>query len=264
MNGAKPKTGQNTKTKAIAKRKPSTPAKPKVEMSETGALVQMAIDKDLDLDKLERVIAMHKGMKADQAKDSFNRSFAEMKAELPIITKGMEAKNDDGSVMYMFAPLEDLQEACDPILSKYGFSYHWEEEFIESTNSKRVLFILEHKEGHQRSNYFDVPEIQGTKRNNAIQVQGIKSSYGKRYTMQSGTGIIIKGEDRDANFLTFNVAVEYADQIVWLKSCQTLDDLKDVWTKVYKDLKTNNDQIGKGVLTEVYNNQKKAVTNGTV
>jgi len=252
------------KTTAIAKKKSRIPAKPKVEMSETGALDQMAIDKNLDLDKLERVIEMHKGMKADQAKDSFNRAFAEMKAELPVIKKGMEATNDDGSVMYMFAPLEDLQEACDPILSKYGFSYHWEEEFIESSNSKRVTFILEHRDGHQRSNNFDVPDIQGTKRNNAIQVQGIKSTYGKRYTFQSGTGVIVKGEDKDANFLTFNDAVEYADSIVWINSCNTPDELKDVWTKVYQDLKKNNDQIGKSVLTEVYNKQKKAVLDGTV
>ncbi len=247
------------KSKQIAKAKPRAVVKPKLEMSETGALVQMAIDKDLDLDKLERVIEMHKGMKADQAKDSFNRAFAEMKAELPVITKGMEATNDDGSVMYMFAPLEDLQEACDPILSRYGFSYHWEEEFIESSDSKRVTFILEHRDGHQRSNYFDVPDIQGTKRNNPIQVQGIKSTYGKRYTFQSGTGVIVKGEDKDANFLTFNEAVEYADSIEWINSCNTPDELKDVWTKIYQDLKNKDDKIGLAVLTEVYNKQKKVV-----
>ena len=251
-------------TKAVTKTKPREVAAQKVEMSETGLLVQMAIDKDLDIDKLERIIAMHKGMKSDQAKESFNKAFAEMKAELPIITKGMEAIHDDGTVMYMFAPLEDLQEACDPVLSRYGFSYHWEEEFVEATKAKRVTFILEHKEGHERKNYFDVPEISGTKRNNAIQVQGIKSTYGKRYTFQSGTGIIIKGEDNDANILTFGDAVEYADQIVWLKTCKNEDDLKSVWTKIYQELKKNNDQVGKAVLTEVYNAQKKVVLNGTV
>ena len=258
------KTVPKPKTKAIAKAKPRAVVKPKVEMSETGALVQMAIDKNLDLDKLERVIEMHKGMKADQAKDSFNRAFAEMKAELPVIKKGMEAKNDDGSVMYMFAPLEDLQEGCDSILSKYGFSYHWEEEFIESSNSKRVIFILEHRDGHQRSNYFDVPDIQGTKRNNAIQVQGIKSTYGKKYTFQSGTGVIVKGEDKDANFLTFDDAVNYADDIIWIKTCKTREDLKPVWTKIYKILREKDDKIGLAVMTEVYNKQKKAVADGTV
>lgn len=252
------------KTTTIAKAKPRAVAKPKVEMSETGALVQMAIDKNLDIDKLERIIELHKGMKKDQAKDSFNRAFAEMKAKLPIITKSMEATNDEGSVMYKFAPLEDLQEACDPVLSEYGFSYHWEEEYIEASNSKRVIFVLEHKEGHERRNHFDVPDIQGTKRNNAIQVQGIKSTYGERYTFKSGTGVIVKGEDKDANFLTFNDAVEYADSIVWINSCNTPDELKDVWTKVYQDLKNKDDKIGKAVLTEVYNKQKKAVLDGTV
>ncbi len=34
-----------------------------VIQSESGKLVEMAINKDLDIDKLERVIAMHRSMK---------------------------------------------------------------------------------------------------------------------------------------------------------------------------------------------------------
>ncbi|MDA3940488.1 MAG: ERF family protein [Spirochaetia bacterium] len=249
--------------KEIAKVEPQEVLIPEVALSETGMLLKMAIDQNLDIDKFERLMEMHRAVKSDQSKDAFNIAFSEMKGELPVITKGAEAKNDDGSTMYMFAPLEDLQEACDPILSKYGFSYHWEEEFIETTNAKRVTFVLEHKEGYSRKNYFDVPDIQGTKRNNAIQVQGIKSTYGKRYTFQSGIGIIIKGEDKDGDFKTFNDAVEYAEDIVWMKSCTDIESLAGVWKKIYTKLKNNNDSIGRQVLIDVYQ-KRKGELNGTV
>jgi len=231
------------------------------ELSESALLVRMAIDKDLDPEKLDKILDMHERMKASQNKERFEQAFSEMKGELPIITKSMDAKNDDGSTMYSFAPLEELQEKCDPILSKYGFAYYWEESFIEATNCKRVIFYLS-AHGHTRSNYFDVPDIQGTRRNNPIQVAGMKSSYGRRYTFQSGVGMIIKGEDNDANYLTFNDAVEYSEQITWLKACENLEDLKDVWGRLYQDLKKSGDNIGRDILMEVYTKQKKAVTNG--
>ena len=116
-------------TTAIAKRKPTAVAKP--EMSESGMLLQMAINKDLDPVRLDKFIDMHERMKKSQNKERFEEAFSQMKGELPIVNKTAEAKNDDGSVMYCFAPLEELQEKCDPILSKYGFAYYWEELYIE-------------------------------------------------------------------------------------------------------------------------------------
>ena len=231
--------------------------------SETGKLLQMAVDKDLDVEKLEKLIDLKNREMERECKQDFEQHFSVMKSKLPVIKKTAAATDDNNNVMYKFAPLEELQEKCDPIITEHGFSYHWEESYIQETQSKRVTFFLSGY-GYTRSNYFDVPDIPGNKRTNPIQVAGIKSSYGKRYTYTSGLGLVITGEDDDANALTFADAIEYADQIVWIKTCKTSEDLKGVWSKIYAELKKNNDSIGRAVLTEVYNKQKEAAQNGTV
>lgn len=231
--------------------------------SETGALLKMAVDKDLDIGKLEKLIELKNREEERACKRDFELHFTQMKAELPIIEKDTEAKDQNGKTMYKFAKLESLQEACDPIITTHGFCYHWDESHVEATKSKRITFFLSGY-GHTRSNYFDSPEIPSNKFANAIQTAGIQASFGKRYSMIEGLGLIVKGVDNDANHLTFNDAIEYADQIVWLKSCNTPEDLKGVWSKIYQELKKNNDSIGRAVLTEVYNKQKEAVLNGTV
>ena len=249
--------------KAVAKQKPKTVVV-QPELSETGMLLQMAMkESDIDIDKFKLILELKNQEEDRKCQKEFENAFALMKSELPVIEKGTKALDKEGKVMYRFAPLEDLQEACDPVLSKYKFSYHWEESFVESTKSKRVTFFLSGY-GHTRSNYFDSAEIAINKYANAIQTAGIQASFGKRYSLQSGLGLIVKGIDDDAVSLTFNDAVEYSQQISWLKSATTQKDLKDVWGRLYQDLKKSGDTIGRDILMEVYNKQKKAVTDGTV
>lgn len=224
--------------------------------SESGALLKMAIDNDLDVDKLGKLIELKVKEEERQCKKDFDLHFAEMKAELPIIEKTMEVTDDKGNHMYDFAPLSKLQIDCDPVISNYLFSYYWDESYVPETKSKRVTFYLSGY-GYTKSNYFDVADIQSNKWANAIQTGGIKSSYGKRYTMESGLGLIIKGVDTDGIHLTFKDGVDYAEQIVWLKSCNSREDLLGVFKKIVDELKKKNDKIGKGVLTAIYTDLKK-------
>ena len=224
--------------------------------SESGLLLQMAIDKDLDVDKLEKLIDLKVKEEERLCKKDFELHFSEMKAELPVIEKSKEVKDDKGNHMYNFAPLAEIQSLCDPIIASYKFGYYWDESYIPETKSKRVTFYLSGY-GYTKSNYFDVPDIQSNKWANPIQTGGIKSSYGKRYTFESGLGLIVKGIDTDGVHLTFNDGVEYAEQIVWLKSCTTREDLLDVFKKIVAELKKENDTLGKGVLTAIYTDLKE-------
>ena len=67
-------------------------------MSESGAMVEMAINKNLDIDKLERVIAMHREIKKEQSKENFDIHFSEMQREFkPFVRsqKGDKGKHRD-------------------------------------------------------------------------------------------------------------------------------------------------------------------------
>lgn len=248
---------ESTKKKPPVKSKSVTVQKKEIAVqSESAALLKLAIDKDLDVDKLEKLIDLKVREEARQCKKDFELHFSKMKAELPIIEKTEEVTDDKGNHMYNFAPLAEIQTLCDPTIAKYKFSYYWDESYISETKSKRVTFYLSGY-GHTKSNYFDVADIQSNKWANAIQTGGIKSSYGNRYTFCSGLGLIIKGVDTDGIHLTFDDGVQYSKQVDQINNCNTKEELIETWKSVWKNLGT--DTIGKQILTIVYNKRKGAI-----
>lgn len=239
-----------TQKKALAK---AAPKKDPPVQSEGSRLLELAIQKDLDVDKLEKLIQLKNQEEERFCKKEFDAHFTAMKKALPVIRKEKEALNDSGGVMYVYAPIEALQKACDDIIAEHGFSYSWKEEPLEA-GAKRIIFSLSGY-GHEKENFFDAPTVPGTKRQNAIQVAATQTTFGRRYTFISGLGLTVEGDDNDAR-LTFADGVEYAEQITQLNSAKSLEDLKVVWSAVYRDLKKASDRNGNTILTKVYNKKK--------
>ena len=149
-----------------------------------------------NIEALKEVIALRNGEQDRQARLNFEAHFAEMRSELPAIVKSKFGAKEQ----YKYAPLETIQRLCDPIIFRHGFSYSWREEAIP--DGKRIwLDIVGY--GHTQSNYFDSPQIdpvtsrEGAAVQNLIQVRGVMSTYGRRYSFIAGFGLIIEGEDSD-------------------------------------------------------------------
>jgi hypothetical protein len=85
---------------------------------------------------MEKLIAMKYADEDRQARLAFETAFAKMRAKLPTIKKTKEVTRSGGQHMYNYAPLEEIQKTCDPILQANGFSYSWREEAI--SEGKRV------------------------------------------------------------------------------------------------------------------------------
>lgn len=157
------------------------------------------LEKVLDsgnIEVLERFLALRASEAERQARITFEAHFAAMRSELPAIVKS----KDGARGQYKYAPLETIQRLCDPIIFRHGFSYSWREEAIP--DGKRIwLDIVGY--GHTQSNYFDSPQIdpvtsrEGAAVQNLIQVRGVMSTYGRRYSFIAGFGLIIEGEDSD-------------------------------------------------------------------
>ena len=214
--------------------------------TETGALLQMAVSKDLDVDKLEKLIELKTREEDRKCKQAFDRHFTEMQAEFEPIDRTKDGYN------CKYAPLPLMVKKYAPIISKHGFSYKWRETAIE--NGKRVTIIISGWGHTDDETFFDVPIVKSTGSQNEIQVMGTMSSYGNRYTFKSGFGITEIDEDTDGN-LTFDDGVKYAREIEWIRTCKTPEDLKKTWKEVWTELA--NDKIGRDVLTVVYNEKKK-------
>ena len=156
-------------------------------------LVRLAIEKDFDAEKLDKIITLFNKQEDRRIREDFETVFAEMRSKLPTIRKESQGHNNK------YASLEAIQKACNPVIQNYGFSYRWREEAIEGSAAKRVVLTITRR-GYSIENYFDVPQLPTNGSTNAVQAAGAMSSYGKRYTFIAGFGLTIEGEDADGTY----------------------------------------------------------------
>src|SRR6266404_1939352 len=82
----------------------------------------------------EKVAAMDGAMKLAErmqereAERAFAAAFVELRKEMPKIQATRAVPNNDGSVRYMFAPLEEIDAQAGPICLRHGFTYSFSEE----------------------------------------------------------------------------------------------------------------------------------------
>jgi len=217
------------------------------------SLIQMAVNKDFDIARLEKLIALRNEEQKRQAESLFYEQFSAMQK---VFTAAKKTKK---GYDYMYAPLEVLQAQFGPIISEYGFSYRWtEEEVPNKPDWKRVRIIITGWGYTDDKTFFDVPPIEGTKQNNAIQVRGIMFTYGRRYTFMAGFGLVVEGEDTDG---TFEDGIAYGECFRAIREAKTIEDLMAIFKPIYNGLKS--DQRGKELVTAEYNKRKKELQNGT-
>jgi hypothetical protein len=169
-----------------------TPAVESTPSAETGlALVveRLAANPSVDVDKLERIIALQERILKHTAEAQFNADFSAMLPEIPTIIE--RAKTDKTK----YAPLEDIVEPLRPILARYGFSLAFRTEWPDKATVK-VIGILTHKAGHARTSEF-MSGADQTGSKNGIQALGSTVSYGKRYTFKDLLCIVTRDEDDD-------------------------------------------------------------------
>lgn len=216
----------------------------------------MTLARDVDMDKLEKIIELKNREEDRIKKQAFDEAFVLMKKELPQIVSTKKAKDRNGDEMYRYAPLSEIQKACDPILEKHGFTYHWTEEMRDEEKRKRVYFHLSHIAGHTQTNYFDVGILQTNNRTNIVQVAAQMSTYGQRHSMRAGLGVVIVGEDNDAQTdgteELDDIVMDYRENIL---NSTTIVELKSSWAEAYKHFKDN--KKAQSYLAEIYNEMKQ-------
>lgn len=165
-----------------------------------------ARDPNVDIDKMERLLAMQERVIERNAKIAFIEAKRTMRPELPIITergriivreKGQTGKRDGDIIQdTSFARFEDLNEEVLPIVSRHGFDISFRNATAPD-GKVRVYTILTHILGHSEETYFDLPhDSSGSK--NSVQAIGSSTSYAKRYGLLAILNITTKGQDDDA------------------------------------------------------------------
>jgi hypothetical protein len=161
------------------------------------ALISQAIDKGLPIDTMERLLAMRRELKEEQAKEAFFRSLSEFQAECPEIPKTKKVMNKDGkTVRYSYAPLDVIVAHVKDLLRHHGFSYTIKTE--QDEDNVTAFCHLHHVEGHTETSRLGVPIDKGGYMS-APQKVASALTYAKRYAFCDATGIMTSDEDNDAN-----------------------------------------------------------------
>lgn len=177
-------------TTAIAQRQEPTAV---AQVGESATILQViqraAADPQCDIEKMERLMAMHERMQAKSAETEFNAALAAMQCDIPSI-----AERGAGHGKITYATLEDINDVIKPIMQQYGFAMSFKVEHAQAGIS--VTGILMHRSGHREQTTMLLPsDTSGSK--NAVQAVASSVSYGKRYVMCAMLNITTRGEDDD-------------------------------------------------------------------
>lgn len=155
---------------------------------------QVAMSPAADIDKMERLMAMHERYQAQQAKQQYDEALARMQEELPVIEERGAIRDKFKNVQSTYALWEDINEKIKPILAKHGFGLSFR---IPRTQSGvEVEGVLSHRAGHREVTSILLPaDVSGNK--NAVQAVASSVSYGKRYTAGALLNFTTTGEDDD-------------------------------------------------------------------
>lgn len=166
-----------------------------------------ARDPSVDIDKMERLLAMQERVQERMAKQAFTEAKIAMRPELPEVSmKGhiiIRDKNDATKVVQdtPFARFEDIHDAVMPVLTQHGFDLAFRNG-LSPEGKVRVTTILSHVAGHSEETVFDLPhDSSGSK--NSVQAVGSSTSYGKRYGVLSALNIKVAGEDDDGQAASY-------------------------------------------------------------
>jgi hypothetical protein len=200
------------------------PAIPAVQVERAVSMFErLAKDATVDVDKLERLMAMQERIMAINRKAAFDASFARMQPEIPVIDEHgrIEVK---GTVRSTYAPLEDIHAVIKPITAKFGFAIRHRTEWpADKPGIIRIIGILSHEQGHSEETIFEAPMDRSDYRTD-IQSMGSTVSYGRRYTTLDLLNISTRKADNDGQ--RRNQSVEsaeapagYADWITDMSAC---------------------------------------------
>lgn len=174
-----------------------------VAPTESGSLLTLisraASDPSVDLDKMERLMAMHERIVARNAETAFNEAMSLAQSEMGRVSA--DATNPQTHSRY--ASYAKLDAVLRPIYSHHGFSLSFDEADSPKPEHVRVVCHVSHKGGHTRTYHKDMPaDGKGAKGGDVMtktHATGAAQSYGMRYLLKGIFNVAVGEDDRDGN-----------------------------------------------------------------
>jgi len=186
-----------------------------------------ASDPNVDIGKMERLMAMHRDMQQQQAEADFNAAMARVQSVMSRI--GTDKHNSQTHSDY--ATYAKLDRELRPMYSKEGFALSFGTDAVEAENIVRVTCHVSHTAGFTRKYLIDMPsDGKGAKGNDVMtktHATGSATQYGMRYLLKMIFNVAI-GEDDDGNAAggADHAAIVRGEWLTAIDACKTPDELK--------------------------------------
>ena len=155
----------------------------KVESKSPNQMIQLAIESNADLDKLEKVLELSERYEANEARKVFASEFAVVQAEIGAVVKTKKNPQTNSS----YAGLDEVIGMAKPVYTKQGFSIIYYEGEAKLAEDVRLCADVLHKAGHQKTYHLDVPlggvGIKGNVNMTKIHAKATSITYARRYLL---------------------------------------------------------------------------------
>lgn len=219
-------------------------------------LLQMAISRDADIDKLQRLMELQERWEANEARKAFVAAMKRFKDNPPQITKNKHVQF--GTTNYHHATLDHVCEAVTKGLSAVGITHAWK--VAQDNGVITVSCVLTHELGHsEATQLMGQADTSGSK--NAIQAIGSTVTYLQRYTLLSACGLAASNDDDGKNGGGNSMDAAQVEEFCrQMTEVGTEDELKKVFAKSYALSQTANDYKSMGRLIQAKDAAKKRLT----
>jgi hypothetical protein len=117
------------------------------------ALLERAIEQDVDMDKLERLVQMQKDWEARQSEIKYNEAMSAVQEKI----QAVKATKQNSQTHSKYAGIVDIDREVRPVYTANGFAISFNTEKSEQTDHIKVVAYITHKAGHKETRSIDIP-----------------------------------------------------------------------------------------------------------
>jgi len=198
----------------------------------------LAIERGVDADALEKLVALHERLEARKAEQAFNEALQQFQERVPVIPKNKRvnyATKQGGKVDYSYSTFDHVADTIRPLMTDLGLHYSFS---TEPMDGKRLMVkcIVRHIDGHSIESTFPV-DVDSTAKMNIQQQMASATTYAKRYALIQALGITTADTDDDAYLAGQSQRRELAGE----PTKNDYNEIKRQWWDLFadKELKTS-------------------------
>lgn len=164
-------------------------------------LVALAIEKGVDVEVLERLVALQERVTERNARAAFFEALAKFREACPPIRRTREnsqfkVSRDGVQRPSKYAPLDEIDRIARPVASACGLTWTWDTR-VEGDLMHVICRVL-HVLGHSESSTVTMPH--GSNAGSSPQQKyGSTQTYGMRYSLVAALGLTTADDDHDGN-----------------------------------------------------------------